>query len=516
MYIKMTTDYLNYQHGSIYDVDSTTSANFIAAGRATAYAGSARSAPANIVLNSDGSSAGIKGPDGKLRSFVASALVSAYESQQRENQILGHYLEARAGLTAADTPTISALNTNPTVDLVDVAGQQISLFGSDLTLSTEMTVAQGNLGKLWLRGFSPGAFNWGQANSYRLSSSSSVYNVAGNQGLRPSDNYGYDGGITYTDIFLDSDVLYTRMLDGNAFSLWVNDNLISSTATLGLNVAYNAATLDFTSVAPGHGWVKIKFPSVAKRNIRIAVHAAGSIGDFYTRTVSTITPRSTAPIEWVHFGDSFSGYTGATSYTRALTEYLHTAFGRNINFINVAQGGTSFSNPASNTPGSAPVNSQKGNFYQQFITNWQYCAPQVITALIGHNDAGYLTGQVAPKMAEMLIAVRAKFPNALFIVFTSNASPGIITPGYDLRIEGIMLAAIASLGLDIITVPVQSSANPFGAFLRGSGYVGAPNGSGNTDIYTSSDGTHPTDTGHKAHGMWMPARMYEALQARMA
>ena len=42
-------------------------------------------------------------------------------------------------------------------------------------------------------------------------------------------------------------------------------------------------------------------------------------------------------------------------------------------------------------------------------------------------------------------------------------------------------------------IPIASDASPW---TFGTGYVGATNGSGNSDVAISADGTHPTDLGH--------------------
>ena len=413
------------------------------------------------------------------------------------------------------TPTLSASATSASSDPTDPATQRISLFGSDLTGSTELTKTQLDLGKRWLRGFSSGANGFGTGATYRLSSSLGTLNANGNQDRKVSQNYGYDNNTFYSEVILDGDVIYFANISGTRYSLWVNDNLISSTATLGAGTTYNASTLDFSSSGGGIVNNKIKFSTVARRKIKVAMTAGTGMGDWWTRAVGSIRPAYINPTEWIHFGDSFSQASGATSPIRALADYMAYSFGRNINFINVAQGGTSFSVATQNYPNETQVNSQKGSFYQNYFSNWKFNNPKVITCLIGHNDASSTQSVIASRLTTMFQDMRATFPNAIIIVFTANTSLGLIASGNDVLTENTIINTINSLNLGIFTVPMQGSLNVYGAFLRGTGRVGSTTGVGNTDLYVSSDSTHPSDAGHKATGLWMAERMYEILKLNM-
>jgi hypothetical protein len=443
---------------------------------------------------------------------LSSSLVSSYDAMQQENSIRGHYLEARAGLTAADTPTITSSSTIPSSDATDPSTQRISLFGSDLTSSTELTKAQLELGKRWVCGFSSGANGFGFGPSYRLSSSMATLNLNGNQDKKISDNYGYDANVWYSEVILDGDVIYFPNIAGGQWNLWVNDNLISSTATIGIGANYNAGTLNFNSTGGGIVYNKIKFTTVARRKIKVAMSAGVGFGDWWTRAVGSIRPAYQNPVEWIHFGDSFSQYTGATSPIRSLTDYMAYSFGRNINFINVSQGSTSFAGANQNYPDSPQTNGLKASFYQNFYGNWRYNNPKIITCLIGHNDANTSQLVVSLRLITMFRDIRETFPDAIIIAFTSNSSLGLIASGNDAVVERNIINSINELGLGIYTVPMQSSLNIYGAFLRGTGRVGATTGVGNTDVYVSSDSTHPSDAGHKATGLWMAERMYEILK----
>ena len=450
---------------------------------------------------------------GGTMNLTAASLVSSYDAMQQENQLRGNYLEPRAGLTAADTPTLSASTTIPSSDPTDPASQRISLFGTDLSGVSSLSKEQMDLGKRWIRGFSSGAYGTGFGNGYRLSSTMRNLGSAGNQGTRPSDNYGFDANNWYSEVILDGDVLYFRTVSGLRFSLFVNDNFISTTATLGTGVSYSAVNQTFETTLGGGNWVKVKFSTVERRKIRIGLGGASALGDFFTRGAGTIIPAYQNPVEWIHFGDSFSQGTGATSGRTALTEYMAYEFGRDINFINTSQGASSFAGTDQNFPNETQVNGQKGSFYLNYYSNWKFNNPKIITCLVGHNDTLISQTLVSSRVATMFTDIRNDFPDAIIVVFTSNSSLSLIASGNDVLTENTIINTIKSLGLGIYTIPMQT--NPYGSFLRGTGKVGTPTGVGNSDIYVNSDGTHPSPAGHKATGLWMAERLYEILKNNM-
>jgi len=507
---------------------------------------------------------------------VARALVAAYEAQQREDAVLGYYLEPRVGLTADDTPVITNQGTTPVTDGTDPATQEIQLFGSNLMGVGTLTLAQNLLGKRWIRGFSPGAYTYGYANTYRMSNSMQTYGTGGAQGLNPNDNYGYTANPIYCDFVLDGDVVYFRMVSGNKFNIWVNGNLLNVAAAASTNVTYAAADYSYSPGVGGHGWVKVKFTTSARRTIRIAIIASCSLGNLFTRATSTIVPACSTPIEWVHFSDSF-GQQGMWG----IPEWLSSRYGRSLNFINVSCGGTSFSQ--GNDVGD--TNPTSARFRQQMQGHWKYCSPQIVTGLVGKNDDA-VVDQSAVRAAAvlMLTELRALFPNAIVVIFTANTGPYAIAYGNDLIVESTLLAACSAVP-GVNAVPMQSAA--IGPFLRGQGVAWAPaagpltlasningattgqlstawtgvtglysitftiaggkdirrgtltngstaitglssaittasttcpDGRGNTDVYSgvaasgSSDTLHPTPAGNKATGLWIAARLYELLR----
>ena len=436
------------------------------------------------------------------------ALVAAYEQQRAIDERFGPMLLARAGLpVAADVPTVSFSTTAPSAD-VDVANQVLHPFVNDYVTSATEILAADLAVKSWSRGHSHVLRGFRQGRFFRLASTLNTYGVNGQQDIDPTTNYGQDTALVSNDVVLDGDVLFigTRGTAGNAdFELYVNGSLCAP--TFGTNAA---ATSDARGVAlssGSDGYIKLKWGAVARRRITIMWRGIWSASVFYTRNTATLLPAIPEPITWVHLGDSFSQYTGATSYTIGLTNWMHAAFGCNFDFINIAQGSTGFN--VGNLPGAVPT-ATKPSLRQQWLLNGSRCNPRIISMLVGHNDAAVSPSATAlSEFTATLADITTRFPSALVLLFTTNASPGMISTGAATAIENAFKSIAASYA-NVQVFPLQTRNT--GAFLRGTGKVGATTGDGNADTYVSSDGTHPSDAGHRALGEWMARLIYQRLR----
>jgi len=112
----------------------------------------------------------------------------------------------------------------------------------------------------------------------------------------------------------------------------------------------------------------------------------------------------------------------------------------------------------------------------------------------GINDTGTAPVDVAAAAATIIDGVRAARPKIEIIVLGpwANRSPEFVSAnhrGIDTELQKVAEAR----GLRFIS-PMQE------LWITGNGYVGAENGSGNADIYISSDGLHPTAAGHEYLG----------------
>lgn len=454
---------------------------------------------ASNVLLSNGELVDETGDAIPRKTALVSSLVASYESQSALDSMFGPMLLARTGYpVAADVPTLTASATAPTAD-ADAAAQVIYPFGS--AALTDPILPSRLANKIWFKGHNQSLRARSYGSSLRLASAIGNYGSNGQQDQDSTIGYGIDTAFITVDIILDGDVLFVRNQPDSSsiFDLYVNGSLV--TASPGTNVTQVSRSYYQTA-----GYLKIKFGTVSRRRITMVYWRPQAPLTLHTRTVSTALPYTNDPITWLHMGDSFSQYAGASVITLGLTEWMRSAFGFQHDFVNASAAATSFSGPTMNMPGAVPTVGQKASIRQQYLLAAKHCNPSIISLLIGHNDSYNDQISVGSELTQLLRQMRADHPDALIFVFASNASPGLITSGSAVTVENTIIAAANSVP-GVVAFPLQTWGA--GAFLRGSGYQGATNGTGNTDLYTGSDGTHPSDAGHRAYGQMMARRIYE-------
>jgi lysophospholipase L1-like esterase len=138
-------------------------------------------------------------------------------------------------------------------------------------------------------------------------------------------------------------------------------------------------------------------------------------------------------------------------------------------------------------------------------------APDWVHLQAGQVDAGLGS---PPSYATMLAAVtsvlttlKAGLPNALithqapFRPYTTNQTAGTATAA-GLNVRNAIRDACLAKSVPFIDVS---------AWLTGTGNTGAPTGSGNADVYMSTDGVHLSPAGHLAAGVMLAARLKRGL-----
>ncbi len=95
-------------------------------------------------------------------------------------------------------------------------------------------------------------------------------------------------------------------------------------------------------------------------------------------------------------------------------------------------------------------------------------------------------------------AIRAMCLNAMIVVFGSHV--GARGPDTQtLNVEALIQAGFAQAGDQrAYYVPLAADASPW---TFGTGYVGATNNSGNSDVAIAADRIHPSDLGHSIYGV---------------
>lgn len=418
---------------------------------------------------------------------VGGQLARMYETVQ--DQILANggvgFLEPRT-LLASETPTITFSTTAPASDATDPATQAIILYGGAAigNVTQDLTAAEkAQLGK-WTAGWNRGLrAYWIGTGQYVCSGfpSGLVGNSGnGNQGNNLSPQYPINNSVTYGDFVLYGDVFYMRTrYTGVKYAVWVNDKLV--TTTTGGGITSSVGGTMFTPDV-NHGYIKIKFSSVGRRNIRIAHSAAGGLSDVYTRAIHSIYPRYQDRFGWFHIGDSFgdtvAGVSGTDSPLFGSGQQMAAMFGPQIDFIDGHLGGSGF---GTGTP----------TFVQRLDMDIAVCQPvKVVTILAGQNDTA---AQITANAPTVFAGLKAKFPGAPIFVFLSFAPNSYAQA----QAKQDAIRAAASQFSGVYVIDTYGAGATGGDWLKGTGNTSTTNGSGNSDIFLSSDNVHPSTEGHK-------------------
>lgn len=126
-------------------------------------------------------------------------------------------------------------------------------------------------------------------------------------------------------------------------------------------------------------------------------------------------------------------------------------------------------------------------------------APDVVVVAGGINDRLHPPSSVGTEAGLLFDAIISGVPAVELLVvgpWWPNGSP----PADILAVRDAIKAKATARGL-LFVDPIAEG------WITGNGNAGAPNGSGNADVYISSDGTHPTPAGHRYLGRRLAARI---------
>lgn len=141
-------------------------------------------------------------------------------------------------------------------------------------------------------------------------------------------------------------------------------------------------------------------------------------------------------------------------------------------------------------------------------------APDTLIISAGYNDNGGSQPAISSAAASLYSAIKAGLPStAIYVIgcWSPTGSPGASITNTDTTLR--TAAAAANLPfISPLTGGVYNAAGTLvathGAWITGTGRVGATTGSGNADTYIGTDATHPTDAGHK----YLADRVVSAIQ----
>lgn len=229
--------------------------------------------------------------------------------------------------------------------------------------------------------------------------------------------------------------------------------------------------------------------------------------------------RSSAPLgpKVIVLGDSFTEGTGSESYKSSVQGFVQQ-LGALMGWPNIwasGSGSTGYINP-----GTAGRVKFRDRVQTDVIAN----NPDVVIVAGGINDLSYTdpdTGQtvtpekVGVEAGFLFDAIRTGLPNATLIVLSEFKPSGTGLYQY-VQLRDAIFAAARSRGAIVVDTiggpePYSGTASQYTdkGWITGTGKVGATTGSGNADLYTSTDGTHPSPAGHE----YLARRIARALVA---
>ena len=139
--------------------------------------------------------------------------------------------------------------------------------------------------------------------------------------------------------------------------------------------------------------------------------------------------------------------------------------------------------------------------------------PKVILVQGSVNDGGTSQAAMTAAVAAYVAAVRATVGTDAYIVVTGIMGRGNTT-GVELPDEAILrIAVAASAASDSRIFFIPCSGDPGGPWIAGTGTTAAPNGTGNTDGFMESAGTHPIQRGQEYLGQRLASALEPILRA---
>lgn len=403
----------------------------------------------------------------------------------------------KATLTRIKVATTAAAASNP-VDFPDMASpptlSQSNTHDATLTVqanpSANPTVFRNSPGNRYIfdavTGLMMGTSNQSPATATNLSSfagsTTPVLAAGDEQNCYTVDFYVTNATVVELDVrrFVPDTVPY-RIIIGNSFL--ARNGFIGS--------AGEFAKLTFASAFTGQITVECQFSGSLFSGV--SVSAGG-----------TITAPPGATYNMLALGDSITeGASSGDATFYAYDRWASTA-AKQLGFLvrNAGVGQTGYSNPG-------PTHSK---LVDQLPYLWADSTAHDIVAIAnGVNDFnnGYSNATIAADALAAWQAIRAHQPQALIVVVGIWGCA--FGPSAQLIATENALKAQFDAWADPCSVFLRNSTDPAGSWFTGTGYVGGPTGSGNSDTYTSADGLHPS----RAGAIYSGGKVNTALRAAL-
>lgn len=290
-------------------------------------------------------------------------------------------------------------------------------------------------------------------------------------------------------IIVDSVKFSIRVLTNasQGYRLLVDGQYVSLTQTLATG-SNNYIIFDF-SAAGGRAVREIMLETASAVGVR-SIHVSP--------TENLVKPRA-AGFRLGVFGDSFTDGIGATFKGDGFAPYLGDLLGVDDLWASGVTGTGWLSKSATN------------NAYnlRERITDITSVDFDAIVIAMGVNDRidGYSAAAIQAEVQAFFAALRVSKPT--LPVFVLGVFPGASGPSNAARTVEDGISAAMSVLSDRFAAFIPCSRETI-PFMSGTGFVGATNGSGNSDLYIAADGVHPNEGGHALTARWAAQKIMDA------
>ena len=251
-----------------------------------------------------------------------------------------------------------------------------------------------------------------------------------------------------------------------------------------------------------HNYWTLTFPSRRVRKILLLPDTGNYNGFFGVQTTAldrVAAPPTPPNLRVVWSGDSYCEGAAAGVWINAYAALVSRQLGLRDAW-NVAMGGTGLLKKG--------LSGDRPN-YRERIADIVATNPDLLIFNLSVNDSDQAPAALAAELTTYLLALRTAMPD-LWILISGVAAASLGPTQNVIDGEVACAAAIAALAdPKIAFVPVTT--DTAGPWFYGTGRIGATNGSGNSDLYISSDGTHPGPDGYA----YLTARLAEAFKAQI-
>lgn len=280
--------------------------------------------------------------------------------------------------------------------------------------------------------------------------------------------------------------------------------LLRGTSTRAVIIEVDGRPVQSTSIAwtasGSTAYYLLTFASRAVRTIRVEMDQYGGFQGVDVGPTCSIWRPTSPSITVAVVGDSLTVETGATlpngGYAYSTGKLLGWSDVRAV-----AIGGTGYISPGSNA-------STFGDATR--VADVVACAPEMVIMVGSTNDLAYTAAAITSATLAAMIAYRTALPTTPIVVGGIYGGAG--GPSSQCTTAEAAIKAAFDAWADPRSWWVPISTDTAGAWVYGTGKVGATNSSGNSDLYVGSDGLHPSQAGHDYYARrWMQALLHTVI-----